>query len=213
MKFRIILILLTLLVIIISVNTCRNAGQYLLKKDDIPGADAMVVLMGSIADRSLQAADLFNTGMVDRVIIVEASLGGYQKLVDRGIKIVTNTEQMVNSIISLGIPRKSILVLPGYANSTQMEACIVRDYLQTCDSIDTIIVTSSSFHTRRASMIFKSALKDKEYPVCVLSYPSEFTEFDSKKWWRKREGIEIVLSEYIKIVAFHTFDRWSLCRN
>ena len=86
MKFRIILGSIALLVIAISINTCRNAGQYLIKKDDVVNADAMVVLMGSIADRSLQAADLFNAVVVEKVILVEALWVVIKNSLIRGLK-------------------------------------------------------------------------------------------------------------------------------
>lgn len=169
--------------------------------------------MGSIADRSLEAADLFNKGLVDRVILVEASLGGYQKLADKGVYIVSNTQQMLNSLVSLGIPQERIIILPGEATSTWMEACIVSEYLRRNDSIDTIVVVTSNYHTRRASMIFRSELNGREHPVYVLAYPSAYTEFDSKKWWKNREDIQIVLSEYVKMFVFQAFDKWKACMN
>ena len=211
MKLRTILIVLALIITIISIYTFRNAGQFLVKKDDVVNVDAMVVLMGSIPDRSLQAADLYNKGIVDRVILVEATLGGYQKLVDKGIEIVTNTEIMRNSMVAHGIPPEKIVILPGKANSTRMEACIVSDYIRKDHSIDTIIVVSSNYHTRRASMIFRSELNYKENPVCVLVYPSSYSEFSPEKWWKNRRDIKIALSEYIKIFAFLTFDKWRAC--
>lgn len=211
MRSRTILIVLALIIITISVKTCRNAGQFLVKKDEVVNVDAMVVLMGSIPDRSLQAADLYNKGIVDKVILVEATLGGYQKLVDKGIEIVTNTEIMRNSMVSRGIPPEKIVILPGKANSTRMEACIVSDYLRKDHSIDTIIVVSSNYHTRRASMIFRSELNYKENPVRVLVYPSSYTEFSPEKWWRNRKDIKIVQLENIKIFAFFTFDKWRAC--
>lgn len=212
MKLRIIQILVTLIIIALSIKTCRNAGQYLIKKDDIVNVDALVVLMGSIADRSLQAADLYNAGVVKKVILVEATMGDYnQKLLEKGGSIVSNTEQMYNSMVSLGIPPDSIIVLPGKASSTRMEACIVRDYIRRNNSIDKLIIVSSNYHMRRASMIFKSELKDKKHPIQVLVYPSAYSEFDPEKWWRNRRGIEIVILECIKIFAFHAFDKWSPC--
>ena len=211
MKLRITLIVLVLIITIISIFTFRNAGQFLVKKDEVVNVDAMVVLMGSIPDRSLQAADLYNKGIVDRVILVEATLGGYQKLVDKGIEIVSITEKMRNSMVSHGIPPEKIVILPGKANSTKMEACIVSDYIRKDHSIDTIIVVSSNYHTRRASMIFRSELNSKENPVRVLVYPSSYSEFSPEKWWKNRRDIKIALSEYIRIFAFLTFDKWRAC--
>ena len=211
MKLRITLIVLALIITIISIYTFRNAGQFLVKKDDVVNVDAMVVLMGSIPDRSLQAADLYNKGIVDRVILVEPTLGGYQKLVDKGIDIVTNVEKMRNSMVAHGIPPEKIVILPGKANSTRMEACIVSDYIRKDHNIDTLIVVSSNYHTRRASIIFRSELNFKENPVRVFVYPSSYTEFSPEKWWKNRKDIKIVLLEYIKIFAFLTIDKWKAC--
>ena len=137
MKFKIFLFFACVLVIAISIFIFGSAGQYLIKKDAPVKADAMVVLMGSITDRSLQAAELFEKGMVNRVIIVEANIGDYhQKLIKKGIPIISNTEQMRESLISFGIPQDSIIILPGKASSTRMEACIVRDYIRRNNSID-----------------------------------------------------------------------------
>ena len=211
MKFRKILLVLALIITIISVYTFRNAGQFLVKKDDVVNVDAMVVLMGSISDRSMQAADLYNKGIVNKVILVEPTLGGYQRLVDKGIEIVTNLEKMRNSMVSQGIPPEKIVILPGKANSTRMEACIVSDYIRKNHNIDKLIVVSSNYHTRRASIIFRSELNYKENPVRVLVYPSSYTEFSPEKWWKTRKDIKIVLLEYIKIFAFLTFDKWGVC--
>ena len=212
MKFKIFLFFACVLVIAISIFIFGSAGQYLIKKDAPVKADAMVVLMGSITDRSLQAAELFEKGMVNRVIIVEANIGDYhQKLIKKGIPIISNTEQMRESLISFGIPQDSIIILPGKASSTRMEACIVRDYIRRNNSIDTLLVVSSNYHTRRASMIFKSEINNNENLVGVLVYPSEYSEFSPKKWWRKRKGIKIVLLEHIKIIAFHAFYKWRAC--
>jgi uncharacterized SAM-binding protein YcdF (DUF218 family) len=215
MKFRnILLSAASLLIIAISIIIFRNAGKYLLKKDEAVTADAIVILMGSIADRSLQTADLFNKGMIEWVIFVEADMGSYyQKLFEKGVPIVNNTEQMRDSLVALGIPPDSIIILPGKASSTLMEACIVRDYLRRNHNIDTLIVVSSNYHTRRASMIFKSVLKGKEHPVNVSVYPSTYSEFDPKKWWRNRKEIKIVISEYVKMFAFLAFDKWRACKD
>jgi uncharacterized SAM-binding protein YcdF (DUF218 family) len=87
------------------------------------------------------------------------------------------------------------------------EAIIVRDYLATVASIDTLILVTSAQHTRRSSMIFRTALKDADHPVCVLCSPSAYTIFNPKYWWRGKEGIQTVLSEYVKIGNFLLLER------
>ena len=102
------------------------------------------------------------------------------------------------------------MILPGDATSTQMEAEIVRDYLATKPGIETLLLVSSAHHTRRASMIFKAALKPLEHPVSVYCSPSSYTAFCAEKWWKNREDIQDVLTEYLKIGNFVLFERRKL---
>ena len=94
------------------------------------------------------------------VIIAEESMGGYQGLIDRGVKIISHTSQAVSSLVALGVPADSITVLPGDARSTLDEAVIVRNYIVSNPDIDTLILVSSPYHLRRASMIFRKAFKE-----------------------------------------------------
>jgi len=210
MKSRVYLFVVFLLVLIAYVSGCRKAGKWLVKKDDLVHADAIVILMGSIADRVLQAEDVYKLGMSDKVIMVEASMGAYKVLEDRGTFIISNTKQVRDAIVALGIQPDNISILPGDANSTQMEAIIIRDYLKDKPGVDTLILISSAAHTRRASMIFESAFRKVEMPVHVSCSPSIYTNFEADKWWQSKEGIQIVFFEYLKLANFFLFERRQL---
>jgi len=58
MKRKIFLFVFFLLLALFYIVGCANAGNWLVKNDEVMHADAMVILMGSIADRVLQAGDL-----------------------------------------------------------------------------------------------------------------------------------------------------------
>ena len=194
-------------IIIVYVSACHRAGSWLVKADEPAHADAIVILMGSIADRVLQAADLYRQGLARKVIIVEASMGAYITLEGQGAHIISNTEQSLNASVVLGIPADSIIIVPGGATSTQMEAMIIREYLIKQSSIDTLLLVSSAFHTRRASMIFKSAFRKAGMSVYIVCSPSAYTNFNAEKWWRNKEGIQTVLLEYLKLFNFVLFER------
>lgn len=200
-------------VLIISLGcvvSCRRAGTWLVKRDDLVKADAIIMLMGSIADRVLEVADLYlNEEIADRVIIVNESMGPFRDLEERGAHIISNSDQVHDAFVALGIPNDSIIVLPGDATSTQMEAMIIRDYLKLNPTIDTLILVSSSEHMRRAAMIFKAAMR-KEETMLILSCPSSYTNFNAKAWWKDKEGMQRVLPEYVKIVNFLLFERRKL---
>jgi uncharacterized SAM-binding protein YcdF (DUF218 family) len=170
----------------------------------------MVLLMGGFSDRVLQAADLYKKGKAGRLLIVEESMGPFSELEARGAEIISNTVQARNSAIALGIPADSITVLPGDARSTLDEAIVVRDYLVERDDIDTILLVSSSAHMRRASMIFKAALKNNDHTVYIGCSPSAWSDFNAARWWRDKEGIQSVLTEYAKMGSFVVFEKRKL---
>jgi len=211
MKPKIYSVGILFIIIILYVGSCYRAGVWLVKEDDeLVHADVIVILMGSITDRALQAVDLYRQGLAGKLIIVQASIGAYKALEARGAHIISNTKYICDAIVALGIPSDSITILPGDATSTQMEAMIIREYLSTKPGIDTLLLVSSASHTRRASMIFKSAFRNAGMQVYVVCSPSTYTNFDAEKWWRSKEGIQTVLLEYLKIVNFVLFERREL---
>ncbi len=202
LKSRIVFFFILIILTVVYVGGCRRVGSWLVKEDVPPHADAMVLLMGSFTDRVLQAADLYNAGKADRLIIVEESMGEYQRLEERGVSIISHTTQARNSAVALGIPADSIIVLPGDAESTLTEAIVLRDYLAAFPGIDTLLLVSSPSHMRRASMIFRRALRDIEPPVYIGCSPSAYSDFDAKHWWRSKEDVQEVFFEIAKIGSF-----------
>jgi uncharacterized SAM-binding protein YcdF (DUF218 family) len=187
-----------------------RVGVFLVR-DDVPGhADAIVILMGNFPERVLQAADLFADGRADRLIIVEESMGAYRGLEERGVSIISKTTQARDAAIGLGIPADSITILPGDARSTLTEAVIVSKYISDNRGTDTLILVSSSYHMRRAEMIFRKALKDAPGPIFVGCSPSAYTRFNADRWWREKEDIQHVLTEYLKIMSFRLIEKRNL---
>ena len=129
-------------------------------------------------------------------------MGSYRELTGRGVPIISNSSQARSAAIKLGVPADSIILLPGDARSTLSEAMIVRKYLKDISSIDTIILVSSPAHLRRASIIFKNAFRNLPEPVFVGCSPSAYSSFSPDKWWRRKEDIQTVLTEYLKTGSF-----------
>jgi len=210
MRSRIYIPVIVTIVLLLLAGACRKAGTWLVKEDQPGQADAMVLLMGSIPDRVLQTADLYGRRVAGKVVVVEESMGAYRVLEERGARIISNSTQARNALVVLGIPEDSIVILPGDATSTQMEAEIIRDYLSINPAIETVLLVSSPAHTRRASMIFKAAFKTLEHPVGVYNSPSSYTTFYAEKWWRTKEDIQKVVLEYLKMGNFILFERRQL---
>jgi uncharacterized SAM-binding protein YcdF (DUF218 family) len=166
----------------------------------------MILLMGSIPDRVLEAADLYKERKAGKLIIVEEYMGAFLALESKGVHIISNTQQCRSAAIALGIPPDSITVLPGFAQSTQEEALIVRQYLNSKTGIKAITLVSSSCHTRRAAWIFSKAFEKASLPVTVYSSPSRYTQYSGIAWWKHKEEIQVVIQEYVKMLDFLLFD-------
>ena len=192
------------------IGGCRRAGVW-LAKEDVPGhADAIILLMGNFPERVLQVYDSWKSGLADRVIIVEESMGAFAALESRGASIVSNSEQAVASLVTLGIPRDNIILLPGNARSTLDEANTVDKYLAGNSETDTLILVSSPAHMRRVHMIFKRTLTDVDKALVIGCKPSSYSSFNGVKWWRRKEDIQTVLAEYIKIASFMLIEKHKL---
>jgi uncharacterized SAM-binding protein YcdF (DUF218 family) len=210
MKRRIYIVGVVTVILLLAVGSCRKAGTWLVKDDQVSHADVMVMLTGSISDRVLQTADLYNEGVAARVWIVEEAMGANRILEERGVDLISNSTQVKNALISLGIPSDSILILPGDAASTRMEAEIVRSYLRTQTGMETLLLVTSADHTRRAYKIFNAAFKNLEKAPVVYCSPSKYTNFHPEKWWRSKEDIQEVVKEYMKLTNFVLFERGEL---
>ena len=213
MKSRIYIIVIVLIVLVVLVGACRKAGSWLVKEDQPQQVDAMVMLMGSIADRVLQTADLYSQDVAGKVVIVEEGMEAYRALEKRGVQIISNTSRVLHALVALGIPADSIMILPGGATSTAMEAVIICDYLATAPGIESVLIVSTAPHTRRASMILSAAFRNLENPVSVYCSPSRYTDFNAEKWWRNKEDIQKVLMEYMKMADFIFFEKRRLKRH
>ncbi len=206
--FYIILIFL----LISCIGGCRKAGRLLVKEDLPAHSDAIIVLMGSFPERVLQAYDLYNNGISDRIVIVEESMGPYRSLEERGVRVETNSEQAARALITLGVAADNIILLPGDARSTLDESVAVREYLARSPETDTLVLVSSPAHMRRAGMIFNHSLRGLPQPVITGFSPSSYSSFNPDKWWRRKEDIQSVLSEYVKIMSFVLFEKRELKR-
>jgi uncharacterized SAM-binding protein YcdF (DUF218 family) len=182
----------------------------LVKRDLIEHGNAIVLLMGSFADRVLEAVDLYQTGVANNLIIVEGQIDGYVELKARGADITSSARQVGNAAVLMGLPADKVIILPGAATSTQDEAMTIREHLSDKHEVDTLLLVSSSPHMRRASMIFMDAFRKSHKDICVICCPSSYTEFNAKKWWRDKDDIETVLIGYMQIANFLLFDKRKL---
>jgi len=199
-----------LVLLLLGVGSCRKAGTWLVRNDGVVQADAMIVLMGSMTERAVHAADLYRENVAGKIWVVEAAMDNDRLLERRGIRALSSSQRARFNLIALEIPEDSILILPGEATSTKMEAQITRDYLLKHAGNDTLVLVTSSYHTQRSYMLFHAALKSMDEPIVLYCSPSSYSKFDAEKWWTHKQDIEHVMMEYLKLANFYLFERREL---
>src|SRR5438876_1073297 len=90
-----------------------GAGRLLVVADPLPPrADAIVILAGSVPDRTLEAADLYRAGLAPRVVVTRERLPrGQATLRARGVRLPEGDELTVTALHELGVPPAAIVIL------------------------------------------------------------------------------------------------------
>jgi uncharacterized SAM-binding protein YcdF (DUF218 family) len=186
----------------------RNAGHWLVKHDQPQQADAVVILMGAIAERVLEAHDIYQAGLANRMIIPENVFYGSEALENAGVSIPYGAQLSKEILVKLGVPDSLISIAPGKAASTYQEALSIADYLSRNPHLKTLILSSSEYHMRRAIIIFRHVAKAHGLDVEFVAMPSKYGDFRPGKWWRHRESAKHVFYEYTKLLYFLIVERW-----
>jgi uncharacterized SAM-binding protein YcdF (DUF218 family) len=190
------------------VLTLLLAGRLLVVADPLPArADAVVILAGSIADRVLEAAYLYRTGVAPTVVVTRERLQpGEAMLRRRGVRLPEPAELTLRALRELGVPEPATLRLRRRTTSTESEARTIARWA--CSHrVRHLVVVTSRAHTRRARLILRQALG----PRIVLSIrPARHDPFSPRRWWRLRRDTKIALSEYQKLAHYWLHEHWTI---
>jgi len=174
-----------------------SIANYLIIKDELQPADAIVLLNGDFDTRPFRAGELYKQGLAPIIVVARAE---NTPVVDLDL-IPNDTDVSVGVMESLGVPREKIIILPvsGGTTSTFEEAAAVKQYTKS-NSVHRIILVTSAFHTRRARWIFVKAFASS--PVSLELAPVPYTDFDHTNWWKNETGLITLNNEYIKLIYY-----------
>jgi len=199
-----ILVILFTFLIFISIFLLPYLGQWLIVEDKLQESEIIVVLTGSVRDRILQAVDIFNEKYSDKIVLVNTNHARHDIFLERGLKIPPGSAQLNKmAAIDLGVPEENIFILEGNARSTQDEALILREYIDSNETIKSIILVTSKYHSRRSKTIFTKAFSYLDREINIYSSPSKYDSFYAEQWWMDGNDIESVVLEYIKLANFY----------
>ena len=173
-----------------------RVGGLLYHEDVLEPADAIVVLGGGQLERVIEAADLFAAGYAPVVLLTRMpDRPDLAELEARGVEVSTDLEVQLEYLRALGVPREATTVLQRVVESTQAEAELIAEWVESRE-VGRIIVVTAPFHTSRAHLVFERALRDRDTEILVK--PSSTSGFDPASWWRGRSSFRTGLSELQK---------------
>lgn len=123
-------------------------GSLLVRGDAIQPADAIVVIGGDHKpERVARAVELYQQGYAPVVIISAGTL------VAEGQEVLAEAKVMERQAVALGLP-KSVIILEDQSQSTFQNAYFTSILCQE-GGYNSIILVTSTFHSRRAGQIFR----------------------------------------------------------
>jgi uncharacterized SAM-binding protein YcdF (DUF218 family) len=184
------------------------AGRMLVVADPLPAsADAIVVLAGSIRDRTLEAAALYRDGIAPRVVVTRETLPpGTTALAASGVALPEGDALTRTALVGLGVPPRAIVTLRRRAQSTASEARTIARWA-CAHAVRRLVVVTSPAHTRRARAILARTLG----PHVALSVrPARADPFAGRRWIHVRRDAKTVLNEWQKLAHHWLLERWRL---
>jgi len=187
MKWVIWLVVVLVLLPAILVSGVIGAGFFLSPQDPLEKADVIVVISGGeTRQRVEEAVSLFKAGWAPLLIMSGAAR-------DEGL---SNAATMKQIAIGLGVAKDKILIEEA-ATSTLDNAKFVRDIIEK-NKFTKIILVTSPYHQRRASLAFTKYLKG--LPVAIINHSSTDSMWRKNGWWQDDWARYLTLSELQKTI-------------
>jgi uncharacterized SAM-binding protein YcdF (DUF218 family) len=177
-------------------------GEYLIYQEPTPQQADVIVILANWEDTIIRVkagADLYK-GEVAKMIFVPRmeQMAGLEEAKKLGINIPENRDLVVTMLQGLGVPLYAIETSAQEVTNTWDEAREVSNLVGQ-KRYKSVVLVTSKYHSRRAYLIFKDALKDK---ATVISVPSPYDSSDPESWWRRDEDAKRVIMEYSKLLVY-----------
>jgi uncharacterized SAM-binding protein YcdF (DUF218 family) len=162
-------------------------GFYLSPQSPLQKSDAIVAISGGdTVERMKEAVRLYEAGWAPKIIFSGAALDPSSP---------SNAKVMAVEAEARGVPKTAIILdetsVNTEANATDVAKIILNN------KFTKIILVTSPYHQRRASILFRRALGDG---ITVLNQSSYDMNWRRSDWWANASSRSITLSEFQKSI-------------
>lgn len=179
-----------------------GAARELIVVNELPHADAMVVLSGSSAyvERARRAAQLFHEGRSPKIILTnDNQQSGWSHELERNPLFI---ERAAGELTGAGgVPESAVEMLRQAVSSTYDEAALLRRYAEE-HGLRSILIVTSAYHSRRALWTFRKVFEGSGIDVgLAIVAPGEQMPSPAT-WWFYGRGWSAVAGEYVKLIYY-----------
>jgi uncharacterized SAM-binding protein YcdF (DUF218 family) len=179
------------IVISVFLLLLRPIGDTLIINDPLQKSDLITAISGP-EYRIIYAAELYKKGLGATLFFT----GGFSQENQRS---EATWSKYVATIT--GVPEEAIAIDDTTVISTYDEVVLLKKYMEAHPgTIQSIIIVTDAYHTRRARWIYQKVLGD-EITILMAPVPFERTGL-SKSWWSNAESRKFVFNEYLKFVFY-----------
>jgi uncharacterized SAM-binding protein YcdF (DUF218 family) len=182
------LLALVLLLLLLHPLWLTAMGDFLVARDDLQPADAIIVLAGNSPYRVQHAVELYRAGWAPKVLISN------EVVLSHGVE-ATWVQLRAAGLVHLDLPDDAIVPLEEIAQSTHHEALESRDLMLARGWKRAILVTDP-FHMRRALWAFRGVWQPAG--LSVIASPAEDSKYNLTEWWRDPNKARRLIQEYVK---------------
>ena len=157
------------------------------------GADALVVLTGTIETRLPRAVALYRQGYAPRILMTQE-----RPMHALAAQLPCSDSEKARALLHLLHADCELTVVPsqkGGATSTFDEAYDLKDWARR-NSYKRIIIVTDDFHTRRALLAFSKVFQGTGIAVQAAGAANEL--FSEQDWWKSDRGLSSYILEGIK---------------
>lgn len=194
-----LMVVIPLAVILTAVavrGTARGLARALVVDEPLQRADTIFVLASQRMSRTIEAGALFREGWAPQIILSPNDSADWSRVMEAaGIRIPGFSDLQISALVQMGVPRESIHELGAEPASTFDEARQISELART-RGWSRIIVVTSSYHTRRASLYLR---RQEHAGLEFVVRRTRFEKIHTDRWWRMPgERIDVAL-EYLKL--------------
>jgi uncharacterized SAM-binding protein YcdF (DUF218 family) len=174
-----------ILVLIVAVWAAFKMPSWLVIDEEAHQANIAVILGGGGGSRFRTGLSLYDRGLVDQLLLVDIKKAAWNSILERFCS-------------DCKADGKDVVILEGSTN-TLTDAELVSQYCA-AHGIDSILVVTDPYHTRRASIIFNSQFKESDVEISVVSSGDFMGKLSpDEKWWQDDPTLKVIFGEISRI--------------